>query len=45
MLSDAREHARADFLAFVKGKRIIGPAIFSEYSMRAALALDLPAAG
>ncbi len=43
MLCDAREHSRADFLAFVEGEHVVGPALTLEDSMRACLSLERPA--
>ncbi len=43
MLCDAREHARADFLVFVKGKDVIVPTLTLEDAMGARLSLERPA--
>ena len=45
MLCDAREPARADFLAFVECKEVIAPALARENAMRACLPLERPADG
>ena len=42
VLGDACEHARADFLAVVKGENEVWPAQSGHRSMRARLTLDLP---
>ena len=42
-LRDAREHARADFFAFVKGENVIVPALASENAVRTRLPLEIPA--
>jgi len=43
MFCDAREHARADFLAFVEGKNVIVPTLTRENAMRACLPFERPA--